>query len=198
MIDDDQQPNAADPSGQNRLQYWRSYAFIFDSPAWVTNILFCTLCQLIPLIGPVVVTGYLFEIIEALHRGHRGGYPDFTFDRFTNYLLRGLWPSVITLLISCVMGPLAYLGFSGTLIGSIVAATNGVHLALVFTVAGVAILVIVLLLSLVFVLLCGVGGMIAMSLSMLAQGHLLYQLYEISLTRGCPEIPLPDADEASP
>jgi hypothetical protein len=97
------------------MRYFRSYQFIFDNPKWLPNLMFVALCQLIPVIGPIVASGYLFEVVEDMCRRHDDrGYPDFTFDRFAKYLVRGLWPFlvqlVITLPISMLIGILWVLG----------------------------------------------------------------------------------------
>ncbi len=151
------------------MRYLRSYLFVFDSPNWVTNLLFICLCSLIPIIGPIVLIGYFFEVIESLlRRGSRGrdgsfdddseaitvepvsemprkksawagdsdaitaeppvvlsededtpptAYPDFTFDRFTEYLKGGIWPFLVNLIINlpvgmCV-GMVMYIGMIG-------------------------------------------------------------------------------------
>lgn len=87
------------------MRYLRSYQFVFDNPQWAMNVLWASLCLLssilIPVIGQLVLIGYLYEIAEYMHR--RGGddtYPDFTFDRFTKYLTRGVWVFVVQLLVA--------------------------------------------------------------------------------------------------
>src|SRR5690242_10219852 len=55
------------------MRYLRSYLFVFDSRNWVLNLLFISLCTFIPIIGPMVLAGYFFEVIESLlRRGPRG------------------------------------------------------------------------------------------------------------------------------
>lgn len=75
------------------IQYRRAYRFFFERPTWPTNLLIGSVCQLIPLVGSIVYLGYTFEVVEALHRrGDHRDYPDFDFNRFLTYLIRGLWP----------------------------------------------------------------------------------------------------------
>jgi len=50
--------------------------------------------------------GYQFEVIEALLAAQGGRYPDFSFDRFADYLVRGLWPFLVQLVASLVVAPL--------------------------------------------------------------------------------------------
>lgn len=87
------------------IEYLRMYSYVFENPNWATNILFGALCCLIPVIGPLLMLGYQFEVIEGLlySRGRR--YPNFDFNRFADYLLRGLWPFLVQLITSLVLVP---------------------------------------------------------------------------------------------
>lgn len=86
------------------MRYMRSYKFVFENPKWPINILWLCLCALsglvIPVIGQIIMVGYLFEIIEFMHRrGDDSRYPDFTLDRFAQYLMRGLWVFLVQLIV---------------------------------------------------------------------------------------------------
>jgi hypothetical protein len=115
--------NSGVPAGS--LQYGEAYRYVFANPNWVTNVLLVTVCQLIPVIGPIVMLGYQFEIIEALHRDPRRVYPDFTFDRFVEYLKRGLWPFLVSLVAGFAVGiPMMVLFY--ILMGVVFVAASGV------------------------------------------------------------------------
>src|SRR5262249_37943263 len=110
--------------GEVSMQYLRSYLFIFDSPKWALNLLLGGVCLFIPAIGGLVVQGYCFEVIEALHRRRRDtDYPDFTFEKFVPYLVRGVWPFLVSLVIMVPLGFLFFIGFFG--IGVASAAVTG-------------------------------------------------------------------------
>ncbi len=85
------------------LQYFEAYQYVFKNPNWTVNLLLVTVCQFIPVIGPIVTLGYQFEIIEALHRDPSRFYPDFSFDLFVDYLKRGLWPFLVSLVVGMVV-----------------------------------------------------------------------------------------------
>jgi hypothetical protein len=98
------QPEGYRPGGPpgkaiGRMEYMRSVNYIFENPNWLQNILFVAICFLIPLVGPLVLYGYQFEIVEALHLRRGGAYPDFDFNRFADYLLRGLWVFLVTIVL---------------------------------------------------------------------------------------------------
>ncbi len=84
------------------MRYFEAYSFVFDSPKWAMNLLQGTVCTLIPVIGPIVLWGYQFEIIESLHRDPRRTYPDFDFGNFVEYLKRGVWPFLVSLVVTMV------------------------------------------------------------------------------------------------
>lgn len=73
------------------------------------NLLMTSVCLFIPIIGPIVLLGYQFEIIEALHRDPRQQCLDFDFNRFVNYLQRGVWPFLVSLVSAVVLVPLIWL-----------------------------------------------------------------------------------------
>jgi hypothetical protein len=87
------------------MQYMRSVQFIFDRQNWMTNILLAGVCMLVPIAGPMVLSGYLFEVIDALRlNAERQEYPDFDANRLMDYLTRGDWPIVMQLVLSLIIG----------------------------------------------------------------------------------------------
>jgi len=86
-----------------RLQYLRMYQYIFDNPNWVTNVLLGGLCGLIPVVGPIVLLGYQYEIVIGLLMNGGQRYPDFDFNRFADYLMRGVWPFLVQLVAGLVL-----------------------------------------------------------------------------------------------
>lgn len=87
------------------IRYLDAYQFIFRSPNAASNIMLLTVCQLIPIVGPMVLYGYQFEIVDSLSRAPQADYPRFDFNRFTEYLKRGVWPFLVYLLLNLVMAP---------------------------------------------------------------------------------------------
>jgi hypothetical protein len=105
------------------MQYLRSYQFAFDSPNGLVNMLLGLLCQFIPVIGPLTFMGYQYEVVEELHLSRGGRYPDFTFSRFTNYLVRGVWPFIIQLIATMPL-VILFLVFWFSLLGLAAASAN--------------------------------------------------------------------------
>lgn len=89
---------------QDSMEYLRSFQFISENPNWMQNVLFVGICQLIPIAGPIATMGYQFEVAESLvKRSSPNGYADFDFSRFPDYLMRGLWPFLVALVVGLVL-----------------------------------------------------------------------------------------------
>jgi hypothetical protein len=68
------------------------------------NVLMGVVCGLVPLVGNIVYSGYLFEVIDGLHDDpDHHDFPDFDFNRFMTYLMRGLWPFLAELIFAMVL-----------------------------------------------------------------------------------------------
>ena len=91
---------------QFNFDFGKSFSYIFENPNWVTNTLFCALCLVVPVFGPLVLCGYQMEIVQCLHvtRGQR--YPDFDLNILIDYLVRGLWFFLVGLVLSIIVVPI--------------------------------------------------------------------------------------------
>jgi hypothetical protein len=86
------------------MRYQASITDFFKSPKWGTNLLLGAVAGLIPILGPIVLAGWLITIFWA--RGDDDGperMPPFDFQHFTKYLERGLWPFLVNLVAGAAM-----------------------------------------------------------------------------------------------
>ncbi len=103
-------------ASQSRMEYMRSYQYIFENPDWLKNVLFLGLLYIaavipgVNLLIQVVYLGFQFEIIESLLKSQGRQYPNFDFGRFGDYLGRGIWPFLANMVASFVIIPLFYIG----------------------------------------------------------------------------------------
>lgn len=81
------------------MRYLRSYHFLFDAPPGSRNLLAGAACQFVPVLGPIVFTGYAFELIETIPRRGDRDCPAFDLNRLGTYLSRGLRPSIAQLAV---------------------------------------------------------------------------------------------------
>ena len=86
------------------MNYLQSYRIWFDSPKWWQTLLAGVVCVLVPIMGPIVLLGYGFEVIESWHRGRQKGYKEFDLNQLVKYMLRGLWPFLVQLVFSLPVG----------------------------------------------------------------------------------------------
>jgi len=98
------------------VDYMEAVGDVFGNPNWFVNILLAGIAMIIPIIGGIVVLGYVAEIIGARAYGRTKSYPDFDFNRFVEYLTRGIWMFLVTLIVSICLMPL------GMIAGGIMAA----------------------------------------------------------------------------
>lgn len=94
-----------------RLQYLHSYGFVFESRSWFANLMLATLFMFIPILGPIVLAGYQYDLVDAMHRRPKGTYPDVRFDRFGDYIGRGVWKFLVGMIVQMVMIPVYIMGY---------------------------------------------------------------------------------------
>lgn len=73
---------------------------------WPTFWCLC-LCQIIPVVGPIVMMGYLFQRFARVR--NQMPTPDFNFNLFGEYLKFGLWPFLASLVMTLGIIPIMVL-----------------------------------------------------------------------------------------
>lgn len=121
------------PAGpRGAMEYMRAVQYVFESPKWVMNLVWGSLCilstSIIPIVGQLLWIGYQFEVVEELLcRPPVKGYPDFDLNRLKEYLMRGLWIFLVTLVLMLVIMPvmLIVVVAVGATVAGLAAATDG-------------------------------------------------------------------------
>src|SRR5258708_553169 len=132
------------------MQYMRSLQFILDRKNWLTNILLGGVCMLVPILGHMVFSGYLFEVIDALRSDpEHQEYPDFDLNRIMESLTRGVWPILMRLVLSLIIGlPLGLIAGALMIVGVAVAASsNSPAIVVVFQLLIFVLILVVSILS---------------------------------------------------
>jgi hypothetical protein len=146
-------PNANDPAALHApppaFEYVRMYSYVFDNPNWLMNLVWGALCIisqfLIPIVGPLLLLGYQFEIIDALLASRGQRYPDFDLNRFGDYLGRSLWPFLVKLVAGLVLGFALLMVIAIPVVAIIaIASSAGEDAAAPFLAIGIPLLVLVL------------------------------------------------------
>ena len=68
--------------------------------------MFCVLCMVVPVVGPIAFLGYQMEIVQCLHVTKGRRYPDFDTNILGNYLGRGFWVFVVMFVLSLITTPI--------------------------------------------------------------------------------------------
>ena len=94
--------------GNTSMNYTASVKDYFQPAKWLNNTLLGAVATLIPVIGPVVLSGWHITILwNPTKSNDPKDYPPFDFQHFSKYLQRGLWPFVVNLVASLVLVPIA-------------------------------------------------------------------------------------------
>ena len=85
------------------MNYMAAITDFFKSPKWVTNLLLAAVCCLIPVVGPMVVLGWVITGFWSRQDENPVTFPDFDFGKFVIWLQRGLWPLLVAIAASLVL-----------------------------------------------------------------------------------------------
>lgn len=88
------------------MNYIASITDFFKSPKWVMNLLLGGVCCLIPIVGPMVVVGWLITGFWARQEENYVTFPEFDFGKFGKNLERGLWPLLVGIVAGIVVVPI--------------------------------------------------------------------------------------------
>lgn len=86
-------PKRIQPAHPN-FDFERMFYSPFKSPNWMMNMLWMFGCAMLSsvVVGSLVGFGYIAEVAESRSGGKSEDWPDFTIDRLSDYIKRGLWP----------------------------------------------------------------------------------------------------------
>lgn len=102
------------------MEYGKAYGYFLNREGGTKGVLFGSLMLLLPVIGPIVFMGYQAEVTEDLERDPDvRDHDPFSFDHFSRYLNRGIWPFVMSLIVQAIVA---------LLVVAVVAAAVGVGL----------------------------------------------------------------------
>ena len=102
-------PTGPQTEGKPSFDMMHAFRHVFDNPEWITNLLLVLVCMFIPIIGPIVLLGYKFEMIDAWLDRPKAPYVNFDFGRFSEYLKRGVWPFLAAMIAQLLLTPLTFM-----------------------------------------------------------------------------------------
>lgn len=135
------------------MRYIDSVREFFLSPRWMMNLLLAGVCSLIPVVGPMVVMGWLAGGFWGRDSQDPATFPDFDFARFSSYLERGLWPVLVSLVVSLAFTPVIWVGCTLPIMAvGMVADRPGSGAALVMVLTMAALMAVMFALTLLMML----------------------------------------------
>lgn len=161
------QPPFANPAGPQQssatgLQYVEMFSHVFRNPDWITNVLLCGVCFLIPVVGPIVLLGYRYEVMDHWNRQPGSDYPNFDFGKFGLYLGRGIWPFLVGLIAGFITAPLFFVVYIAFILVVAIAASIGPDVAVIGFVLGLLVLMLGFIFSFALI------GLISVPMELLA------------------------------
>jgi hypothetical protein len=87
-----------------RMAYFRPLGYLRNNPGWIGNAFLAGIAGIIPIVGGIVLLGYLYEVVRRILRKGDATYPSFEFGRFGDYIKVGIWPFLVFLLVGIVFG----------------------------------------------------------------------------------------------
>jgi hypothetical protein len=98
------------------VHYIEAIKALFNHPKAGMQLLLMSVCMLIPAIGPIVLLGFHTEVFVLQHKTGEKSYPEFDFNRFTDYLGRGIWPVLVGLVVGLIAVPPSLVVFAPLLL----------------------------------------------------------------------------------
>jgi len=85
------------------MEYGKAYGYFLNREGGTKGLFFASLVLLIPVVGPIVFLGYQAEVTEDLARDpDLRDHDPFSFEHFSRYLTRGVWPFVMSLIVQAI------------------------------------------------------------------------------------------------
>jgi hypothetical protein len=99
---------------------------VFADPEWKHNVLFALIFMIIPIVGPMALSGWMCEVMQRKARRHPQPIPYIDFGDFGEYIKRGVTVFLVQLVVSIPVLVLFY-GFAALVAVAVVgvmSATN--------------------------------------------------------------------------
>jgi hypothetical protein len=102
------------------MQFGQAFSYVFQDPDWIKKIGIGALISLIPIVGQIVVMGWMIEIIQRVIQNDPTPMPNW--DDFGGKLIRGLKAWVVSLVYSI---PIIILVIPISIISALATNSNG-------------------------------------------------------------------------
>lgn len=108
------------------MKYLASIQDFFDTPKWGKNLLLGGVTTMIPVVGPMVVSGWHITGLWTRRADEDPArFPVFDFQDLSTYLQRGLWPFLVNLVAALALVPFVMVLVFGAMMFFAMAAGSG-------------------------------------------------------------------------
>jgi len=112
------------PLAAPALSALEAVRFVFRAPDWTHNVLIGLVFLLIPVVGPIVLGGFLCEVHQRLVRRHPQPTPKLDFADFGHYLSRGVAPFIVSMVVVMPVMLVSYALIGGAVFAGIMIAKS--------------------------------------------------------------------------
>jgi hypothetical protein len=98
------------------MQLKAALSFPFRGPSAWANLGSILVCTLIPIVGAIVISGYIIRVDKVLIENIHADAPRFDFGKFSEYLKKGVTPFLLSLILIVIILPLTYLFIGGIIV----------------------------------------------------------------------------------
>jgi hypothetical protein len=132
------------PSQPQPVSSLGALKFVFEDAEWKYNVLIGMVLMLIPIVGPLALSGWLMEVHQRLVRRHPRPVPKLEFSDFVFLLQRGVTPFLVSLVTTVPLIFVMYAMMFGVGFGAfaVQAATNEALFAVGVGLIGFVLLVV--------------------------------------------------------
>lgn len=129
------------------MQFKRSIKFSFDNPRWWFASLIVLLASYVPVLGHMVLMGYLSKVLEKFVTTGKDSYEDFDFNKLGEYFKRGVYPFCTNIIISfCFLGILlSMMAIVGLAVFAFVGGSMKDDTVAILVIAGVGLLFMIIM-----------------------------------------------------
>lgn len=103
---------------------------VFEDPDWKSNVMIGLVLLLIPIVGPIALSGWMCEVHQRLVRRHPKPVVKIDFSDFAEYLKRGVYVFLVQLILSLPLSFLIMALAFGAGFGAFAASSSGMDPAI--------------------------------------------------------------------
>jgi Protein of unknown function (DUF4013) len=109
------------PAASEGVSVIRGVKWVFESPDWKNNLLLGIVFMIIPIVGPLALSGWMCEVHQRLVRRHPNPVPKIDFGDFGSYITRGIAVFLVGLILGLPIAFIFYFLGAAVAFGSIAA-----------------------------------------------------------------------------